>query len=225
MTGGGGLSFRRGDLAAIVAVLLCALALGLALWARAAGSRPCGGAGVSGGEAGGGAAPGREASLTLTGAYTNTITVRDGRVAVTYADCPGTDCVHSGWVSAAGRAVVCLPQPGGDPPHRRARCGRRGGIRGRADENESAGPVRGAGGSGAGAVLSGTIPPAPRWRCLCPASSWDWPISSPSWPSISWGPARLSPFWGCAASWGHCSAGGCPRWPFPSPADCWPWGP
>lgn len=51
----------------------------------------------------------REASLTLTGAYTNTITVRDGRVAVTYADCPGTDCVHSGWVSAAGRAVVCLP--------------------------------------------------------------------------------------------------------------------
>ena len=33
----------------------------------------------------------------------------DGRVAVTYADCPGTDCVHSGWVSAAGRAVVCLP--------------------------------------------------------------------------------------------------------------------
>ena len=38
MTGGGGLSFRRGDLAAIVAVLLCALALGLALWARAAGS-------------------------------------------------------------------------------------------------------------------------------------------------------------------------------------------
>ena len=109
MTGGGGLSFRRGDLAAIVAVLLCALALGLALWARAAGSDRVVARVYQEGKLVGELPLDREASLTLTGAYTNTITVRDGRVAVTYADCPGTDCVHSGWVSAAGRAVVCLP--------------------------------------------------------------------------------------------------------------------
>ena len=109
MTGGGGLSFRRGDLAAIVAVLLCALALGLALWARAAGTGRVVARVYQEGKLVGELPLDREASLTLTGAYTNTITVRDGRVAVTYADCPGTDCVHSGWVSAAGRAVVCLP--------------------------------------------------------------------------------------------------------------------
>ena len=109
MTGGGGLSFRRRDLAAIVAVLLCALALGLALWARAAGSDRVVARVYQEGKLVGELPLDREASLTLTGAYTNTITVRDGWVAVTYADCPGTDCVHSGWVSAAGRAVVCLP--------------------------------------------------------------------------------------------------------------------
>ena len=109
MTGGGGLSFRRGDLAAIGAVLLCALALGLALWARADGTGRVVARVYQEGKLVGELPLDREASLTLTGAYTNTITVRDGRVAVTYADCPGTDCVHSGWVSAAGRAVVCLP--------------------------------------------------------------------------------------------------------------------
>lgn len=109
MTGGGGLSFRRGDLAAIGAVLLCALALGLALWARAAGTDRVVARVYQEGKLVGELPLDREASITLTGAYTNTITVRDGQVAVTYADCPGADCVHSGWVSAAGRAVVCLP--------------------------------------------------------------------------------------------------------------------
>ena len=82
MTGGGGLSFRRGDLAAIVAVLLCALALGLALWARAAGSDRVVARVYQEGKLVGELPLDREASLTLTGAYTNTITVRDGRVAV-----------------------------------------------------------------------------------------------------------------------------------------------
>ena len=109
MTRGGGLSFRRGDLAAIGAVLLCALALGLALWARAAGTDRVVARVYQEGKLVGELPLDREASLTLTGAYTNTITVRDGQVAVTYADCPGADSVHSGWVSAAGRAVVCLP--------------------------------------------------------------------------------------------------------------------
>ena len=40
---------------------------------------------------------------------TNTVTVRDGKIAVTGSDCPGGDCIHSGWISASGRSIVCLP--------------------------------------------------------------------------------------------------------------------
>lgn len=47
--------------------------------------------------------------ITLTGDYSNTIAVRDGKVAVTRSDCPGEDCVHSGWIGTSGRSVVCLP--------------------------------------------------------------------------------------------------------------------
>lgn len=47
--------------------------------------------------------------FTITGQYSNTITVEDGRIAITASDCPGGDCVHSGWVSSSGRSIVCLP--------------------------------------------------------------------------------------------------------------------
>jgi len=43
------------------------------------------------------------------GAYTNTVTVSDGKVAVTESDCPGGDCMHTGSISSAGRSIVCLP--------------------------------------------------------------------------------------------------------------------
>ena len=49
------------------------------------------------------------AELTVTNTYTNTITVRDGKVAITQSDCPGADCVHSGWIGTTGRSIVCLP--------------------------------------------------------------------------------------------------------------------
>ena len=47
--------------------------------------------------------------ITVEGAYRNTISVRDGKIAFTHSDCPGEDCVHSGWISAPGRSAVCLP--------------------------------------------------------------------------------------------------------------------
>ena len=47
--------------------------------------------------------------FTVTGAYTNTVTVRDGKIAVTQSDCPGEDCVRCGWISGTGRSIVCLP--------------------------------------------------------------------------------------------------------------------
>ena len=48
-------------------------------------------------------------TFTVSGAYGNTITVRDGKIAVTESDCPGGDCVSCGWSDSAGRSIVCLP--------------------------------------------------------------------------------------------------------------------
>lgn len=40
---------------------------------------------------------------------TNLIKIKDGRVHVEEADCPNQDCVHQGWIDAAGEQIVCLP--------------------------------------------------------------------------------------------------------------------
>ena len=51
----------------------------------------------------------KDQTFVITDQYTNEITVRDGRIAVTASDCPGQDCVHSGSIHNAGRILVCLP--------------------------------------------------------------------------------------------------------------------
>ena len=50
-----------------------------------------------------------DTSFEITGKYTNTITVKNGEIAITASDCPGEDCVHSGAIHTSGRSVVCLP--------------------------------------------------------------------------------------------------------------------
>lgn len=47
--------------------------------------------------------------FSVSGKYTNTITVHDGMIAITQSDCPGQDCVRCGWMDRAGRSIVCLP--------------------------------------------------------------------------------------------------------------------
>lgn len=47
-------------------------------------------------------------SFQIHGDYTNTVTVSDGKIAVTHADCPTKDCVHMGWLQDGG-TIVCLP--------------------------------------------------------------------------------------------------------------------
>lgn len=51
----------------------------------------------------------RDTEFTVTGTYTNTITVKDGRISVTSSTCPGEDCVHCGPLDSPGRSIVCLP--------------------------------------------------------------------------------------------------------------------
>ena len=51
----------------------------------------------------------KEETFVIEGAYENTIVIQGGKVAITKSDCPGEDCVHSGWISSMGRSIVCLP--------------------------------------------------------------------------------------------------------------------
>ena len=47
--------------------------------------------------------------FTITGSTgSNTITVRDGKIAVTWADCPDGYCVQRGFCNS-GTQIVCLP--------------------------------------------------------------------------------------------------------------------
>lgn len=51
----------------------------------------------------------QDQSFSIHGRYTNEITVEGGRISVSHSDCPGKDCVYSGWKSRAGEGIVCLP--------------------------------------------------------------------------------------------------------------------
>ncbi len=44
----------------------------------------------------------------FTVAEKNTVTVRDGKIAVTWADCPDHYCMKRGWCQG-GAPIVCLP--------------------------------------------------------------------------------------------------------------------
>lgn len=50
-----------------------------------------------------------DTEFIVEGTYTNRIVVKDGKAAIVESDCPGADCVHSGWIHEAGRSIVCLP--------------------------------------------------------------------------------------------------------------------
>ncbi len=49
-------------------------------------------------------------SLTVESAYgTNTISVEQGRICVSEADCPDGTCVKTGWISDGIIPIICLP--------------------------------------------------------------------------------------------------------------------
>ena len=47
--------------------------------------------------------------FVVAGRYHNTVQIQNGRVCILDADCPGQDCVKSGWHKDTGRGTVCLP--------------------------------------------------------------------------------------------------------------------
>ena len=50
-----------------------------------------------------------ELEIDIAADYVNTLCIRSGKASIIRSDCPGADCVHSGWISAPGRSIVCLP--------------------------------------------------------------------------------------------------------------------
>ncbi|MBR3929947.1 MAG: NusG domain II-containing protein [Clostridia bacterium] len=48
-------------------------------------------------------------TIFVDGEYRNKISIQDGRAAIIESNCPGADCVHTGWISSAGRSAFCLP--------------------------------------------------------------------------------------------------------------------
>lgn len=102
------LRFQKGDYLAIAATLLLAVVVFFAFLPRETGDTPMAEIYLDGMLV-------RRVELdtpeefSVTGDYANTVTVRDGKIAVTASDCPGEDCVHSGWIGTSGRSIVCLP--------------------------------------------------------------------------------------------------------------------
>ena len=52
---------------------------------------------------------GEDTEILIQNSYTNKLAVKDEKAAIVESDCPGMDCVHSGWISGKGRSLVCLP--------------------------------------------------------------------------------------------------------------------
>lgn len=48
--------------------------------------------------------------VTIKGAYGDVrIQIKNGKVAVVYADCPNKVCVRTGWRSLSGETIICVP--------------------------------------------------------------------------------------------------------------------
>ena len=100
-------SFRKGDIFAAILVILLAIGVGIAY--------------LPGNTTGGQVEIyqngqlletyplNADRSISIDADFHNTVQIHSGKVAVTASSCPGTDCVHSGWISTPGRSIVCLP--------------------------------------------------------------------------------------------------------------------
>lgn len=103
------LSFRKGDLWAIVLVLLLAL-LTAGVWGRKVVSDTAGTVQIyQNNQCIMEYSLFQDALIPVEGEYHNIIQISGGKVAIVESNCPGEDCVHSGWIKSTGRSLVCLP--------------------------------------------------------------------------------------------------------------------
>ena len=102
------LRLRKGDILALAAVLALAAAV-FALFLPARSGDAAGVEIYQNGERLRCFPLNADRQFTVTGDYTNVVTISGGKVAITESNCPGGDCVSCGWASSAGRSIVCLP--------------------------------------------------------------------------------------------------------------------
>ena len=102
------LQLKKGDLVAVLLVLVLAVGVFLAFMP---GSQDPGGAAqvYLDGKLIRTVSLDRDQVFFVEGDFCNTVTVKDGKIAVTQTDCPGADCVGCGWMEHSGRSIVCLP--------------------------------------------------------------------------------------------------------------------
>lgn len=103
------LAFCKGDILAIGLVLAIAILVGVFFWTSVGEEESSVAVVYQDGQRIKELSLSEDAEFVVEGAYTNKIVVENGRAAITESDCPGTDCVHSGWIHEAGRSIVCLP--------------------------------------------------------------------------------------------------------------------
>ena len=108
MTDQGHLRFRKGDILAIILVAVLAVSVAVCFLPKDS-SEAVMAEIYQDGELLHTLPLDEDISLDISGRYTNTVTVKDGKISVTASDCPGEDCVHSGEIYAMGRSLVCLP--------------------------------------------------------------------------------------------------------------------
>ena len=103
------LNFGRGDILAIALVALLALSVALCFMPDRTGNEDAVIQIFQDGKLIREIPLDEDTSLEIDGDYSNIILVQDQRVSISDSDCPGQDCMHSGWISEAGRSIVCLP--------------------------------------------------------------------------------------------------------------------
>lgn len=103
------LSFQKGDFLAIILVAALALAVALLFLPGTGGKQGTMVQIYRNGVLTEELTLSQDRTLELSGDYHCTVTVKDGKVAITDSDCPGEDCVHTGWIESPGRSIVCIP--------------------------------------------------------------------------------------------------------------------
>ena len=104
-----GLKPRKGDLLAVILVIALAVGLSVFLVLRVRGLSHTHVEIYQNGTLVRELSLDTDQTFDLSGDYVNTVTVEDGKIAITSSTCPGSDCVHSGWAHRAGQAIICLP--------------------------------------------------------------------------------------------------------------------
>lgn len=103
------LSFCKGDVVVISFVIMLAILIGVVFWMKTGTEQGNVVVVYQEGEKVQEISLDKDTEVLIENDYTNKLIVRDKKVAIVESDCPGMDCVHSGWISGKGRSLVCLP--------------------------------------------------------------------------------------------------------------------